>query len=101
MNVNIKQIIEYPKKGIMSKEIIDNEKVNSTLFCMAERTNISDHTSTKQGFVYVTEGEGIFNLKGKEIKMESGVFIYLEKGVVHSIKAVKNTSFLLSLFKNK
>ena len=99
MNVNIKQIIEYPEKGIMSKEVVGNEKIDSTLFCMAEGTDISDHTSTKQGFVYVLEGEGIFNLKGKEIKMESGVFIYLEKGVVHSIKADKNTSFLLSLFK--
>ena len=101
MNKNLKELIEYPKDGILSKEIFKNEKADSTLFCMASGTNISDHTSKKQGFVYVLEGNGIFKLEDKEIKMEPGIFIYMKENAVHSLKANENTAFLLILFNTK
>ena len=96
MNKNIKELIEYPTEGILSKEV-SKEKQNVTIFCMAKGTEIGTHTSTKQGFVYVIEGEGIFNLEGKDIKMSSGVFIFMKQNAKHSLKAKENTSFLLSL----
>lgn len=94
---NIKDLIAYSKGGILSKEIIKNDKLNVTLFCMAEGTEISEHTSTKQGFVYVIEGRGIFNLAGKNIEMLPGVFIQIQENMVHSLKAEENISFLLAL----
>ena len=97
MNKNIKELIEYPEEGILSKEIIKTEKLDVTLFCMAKGTEIGEHTSTKQGIVYVTEGKGVFNLEGKDIKMLPGTFIYLEKNAVHSLRAEENTAFILIL----
>jgi len=94
---NLKKLIAYSKNGILSKVISKTEKLDITLFCMAEGTEISEHTSTKQGFVYVIEGKGIFNLAEKDIKMSAGAFIKLDKNMVHSLKAEQNTSFLLSL----
>lgn len=99
MNKDIKKLIEYPKQGILSKEIIKSEKIDVTLFCMAAGTEISEHTSTKQGFVYVVEGRGIFNLEGKNIKMLPGVFIFMKENAVHSLKAEEETAFLLALLK--
>ncbi len=61
-------------------------------------TEMSEHTSTKQGFVYVLEGKGIFVLKGEEIPMKKGVLVHLEKKAIHALKADKNTSFILYLF---
>ncbi|MBI2499096.1 cupin domain-containing protein [Candidatus Woesearchaeota archaeon] len=95
---NIKELIEYSKSGILSKVIFKDEKNDITLFCLGEGTEITEHTSTRQGFVFVLEGDGIFNLGGEEIKMKSGVMIFLKKNVVHSIKVSKNTSFILVLF---
>ncbi len=97
LDKNILEMIEYPKQGILSKEIIRNDKIDCTLFCMASGTEISEHTSTKQGFVYVVEGKGIFNLQGKDIEMKEGVFIYMKKNDVHSLEAEENTSFILIL----
>ena len=94
---NIKELIAYSNGGILSKEIVKNNKLSVTLFCMAAGTEISEHTSTKQGFVHVIEGKGIFNLEGKDIIMSEGVFIKMNKNMVHSLKAEQNTSFLLSL----
>ena len=96
-NEKINELIEYSQKGILSKEIVKDGKLNTTLFCMAEGTEMTEHTSTKEGFVYVIEGNGIFNLEGEEIIMSVGVFIRLEKNAVHSLKAKENTSFLLVL----
>lgn len=98
MEKNIKQIIEYPEHGVLSKEVHKDKRSNITLFCMAKNTEISEHTSTKQGFIYVIEGNGIFNLEGREIIMESGILIHMEENAIHSLKANENTSFLLSLF---
>jgi quercetin dioxygenase-like cupin family protein len=94
----LKKYILYSEKSILSKEILKNEKSDITLFCMAKGTDISEHTSTKQGFVYVVEGKGVFILEGKDIIMEAGVFIPMEKSMAHSLKAEENTSFLLVLF---
>jgi len=91
---NIKDLIEYPKNGIFSKELVKN----ITLFCMAKGAELGEHTSTKEGFIYIIEGKGIFNLEGKKIKMLPGVFINMKRNAVHSLKAEKNTSFLLSLY---
>jgi len=93
---NIKQMIEYPQEGIISKTL-SNEKQDTTLFCMAAGTQIDKHTSTKQGFVHVIEGKGIFKLEGKDIEMSPGVFIFMKEDAVHSLSAEENTSFILSL----
>ena len=97
MNLNVKKLIEYPEQGIISKETAKSEKLDVSLFCMAKGTEIGEHTSTKQGFVYVLEGKGIFNLEGKDIKMLPGVFIFMEKNAKHSLKAEENTAFMLVL----
>jgi len=99
MKKNIKELIEYPTEGIISKEVIKTDKADVSLFCMAKGTEISEHTSTKQGFVHVIEGKGIFNLERKDIEMKEGVFIFMKENAVHSLKANENTSFLLILIK--
>ena len=96
---NIKELIEYPSEGILSKEVSKTEKSDVTLFCMASGTEIDDHTSTKQGFVYVVDGKGMFNLEGEDVEMVPGVFIFMKENAVHSLKAGENTSFLLVLNK--
>jgi len=101
MDKQIRQMIEYPKEGVLSKEVFKNEKLDVSLFCMAKGTEISEHTSTKQGFVYVIEGYGVFNLEGKDIEMKEGVFIYMEENAKHSLKAKENTAFLLVLLDKK
>lgn len=94
---NIKELIEYSHAGIVSKELFKTDKNNITLFCMGAGTEMSEHTSTKEGFVFVLEGSGIFTLEGKDIKMIPGTFISMRKNAVHALKADENTAFILSL----
>jgi len=100
MKNNIIEMIEYPDEGISSKVIAKFDELDITLFCMAKGTDISDHTSTKSGTVYVIEGDGVFNLEGEDIEMTRGTLIYMEKNAVHSLCANENTAFVLTLIKN-
>ncbi len=95
---NIKEMIEYPSSGILSKEILKTEQFDSTLFIMAKGANLSEHTSTREGIVHVLEGKGIFTLEGDEIEMNPGVFINMKRKAVHALKAEENTTFVLILF---
>lgn len=97
MNKNITELIEYSKDGILSKDIVKNEKLNVTLMCMAAGTELSEHTSTRQGTVYVVGGKGTFNLLGEDIEMAPGVLIQMNANDTHSLVADENTSFLLTL----
>ena len=95
---NIDKLIDYSKDGILSKVLINTKKNNITLFCMAKGTEISEHTSTKEGFIFVVEGKGTFNLEGEDIEMSPGIFIFMQKNAVHSVKAKENMTFILSLY---
>ncbi len=55
------------------------------------------YATNVMGTVHVLEGEGTFSLEGEDIEMKPGVVIFMEKNAVHSLKAHKNTCFLLTL----
>lgn len=99
MYKNIKKLIGYSEGEIRSNVLVKNNKLEVTLFCMAKDTEIGEHTSTKQGLVYVVEGQGVFNLEGEEIPMREGTFIQMDENAVHSLKVEENTSFILTLVK--
>lgn len=94
---NVKELIAYSPGGVVSKTVSKTGSMDVSLFCMAAGTEISSHTSTREGIVFVLEGKGVFVLQGKEIKMKPGVLIFMEKNAVHSLAAEEDTSFLLFL----
>ncbi len=96
--MQIKDLISYSSGGILSKEIMRNDKQNITLFCMAAGTQLTEHTASKEAVVYVLEGKGTFVLEGKHREMVSGVFIQMKKKQPHALQAQENTSFLLFLW---
>jgi quercetin dioxygenase-like cupin family protein len=97
VNKNLRDLISYSPGGVMSKVIVKSDKLNVTLFCMAAGTDISEHTSTREGTVHVLEGEGTFTLDGEANHMKPGVLIHMRRGQPHSIAVKKDTSFLLTL----
>ena len=94
---NLKGLIGYSEKGIVSKVIFKNEKLDVSLFCMAKGTQLSEHTSTREAIVHVLEGKGIFRLGKENIQMLPGVIIHMKPNAKHALKVSENTSFVLIL----
>ena len=95
--INLRDHIEYPASGVLSKVIWKNELCQYSLFCLAAGTEISEHTSTRTATVQVIEGTGSLTLKGEPIALTPGMFIFMEANAPHALEAASNLAFLLTL----
>ncbi|NJO79619.1 MAG: cupin domain-containing protein [Cyanobacteria bacterium RM1_2_2] len=93
----LKDKIEYAETGVLSKVLLKAPYCQYTLFCLAAGTDIAEHTSTRNAVVQVIEGRGTLTLEGKEINLESGVFVFMPANAPHALKADTNLAFLLTL----
>ena len=103
-SVDLKKLITFSEGAILSKVIAEGEEAETTLFCMAKGTSLSEHTSGREAKILVLEGKGTFNfsgkevaLSGKEVSLLPGVFIFMPKRTRHSLKAQDDLAFLLIL----
>lgn len=90
-------VIEYPQTGIKSKVLLEDANSRYILMSLAMGMNIAEHSSPRNATVNAIEGEGVLTLEGKELVLESGVFIFMPANARHAIKAVTNLAFLLTL----
>ncbi len=90
--------IEYSTGGVLSKVLLKENNCQYTLFCLAADTNISEHTSTRNAVINVIEGRGILTLKGEDIKLEQGIFVFMRANAPHALKAEENLAFLLTMW---
>lgn len=90
-------VIEYPQTGVKSKVLLEDGNCRYALMSLAEGMYIAEHTNPRNATVNVIEGQGVLTLEGKEIVLESGVFVFLPATALHAVKAVTNLAFLLTL----
>jgi quercetin dioxygenase-like cupin family protein len=95
--LQLKDSIEYPEAGILSKVLVKDACCQYTLFCLAAGTEIAEHTSTRNATVHMLEGKGKLILNGHEISLEPDVFVMMPANVPHALKAEENLAFLLVL----
>ena len=102
--VDLKKRITFSEGAILSEVIATGKKSETTLFCMAKGTSLSEHTSGREAKILVLEGKGTFNfsgkegaLPGKEVALLPGVFIFMPIRTRHSLKAQDDLAFLLIL----
>ncbi len=96
----LKNEIQYPDGGVLSKVLVKTNNCQYTLFCLASGTDISEHTSPNNALITVIDGKGILTLEGQDIKLESGVFVFMPANAPHALKAEENLAFLLTLSEN-
>lgn len=95
--IQLREKIEYPSAGVLSKVLIKDNACQYTLFCLAADTAIAEHTSTYNATINVIEGQGILNLEGQEIALQPGIFVFMPAHAPHALKATENLAFLLTL----
>lgn len=90
-------VIEYPQTGVKSKILLEDKNCRYALMSLAAGMDIAEHTNPRNATVNVIEGQGVLTLEGKEIVLESGVFVFLPATALHAVRAVTNLAFLLTL----
>lgn len=96
--MNIEDAIGYSPGSIVSKIILKSQKLQITIFAVAQGESFAEHTTSKKAIVHILAGEGEFKLKDRWHKFKERDYFYMEEGLKHAIKSKTDFKFLLYLF---
>ena len=97
--VSLAEETKFAANGIVSRTLLRTENSRVVLFGFAEGQELTEHTSTQQALVQILSGECEFSLAGKPHNLKAGDFLCMPPNLAHAVKATKQFSMLLTLFK--
>ena len=97
--ISLAQETQFAPNGIVSRTLLRTPTVRVVLFGFAEGQELTEHTSTQHALIQVLSGECEFSLSGKPQNLKAGDFLYMPPNAPHAVKATKQFSMLLTLFK--
>lgn len=77
--------IAYQPGQVVSKTLVQNEKVSMTLFSFDKGEEISSHSAGGDAMVTVLEGKGRFTVGGDVFFLEAGETLIMPKGIPHAV----------------
>jgi quercetin dioxygenase-like cupin family protein len=97
---NLQQEFTLPEKGILSRVLYKDEKVNVTLFGFAAGEDLSAHSAPTPAVLYFLEGEAELQLGTDKMKAEAGSFVYMPPMLSHGVSSRTGLRMLLVQMKN-
>lgn len=99
VHINLEDMIEFAKDGIVSKTLVKTAGREISLFCMSADQLISTHTSSFPAVIHIVRGRGEVTLAKEKFEAKPNALFYMPAKLQHSIQATENLVFLLTLFK--
>jgi nitric oxide dioxygenase len=99
VNVNLEDMIEFAKDGIVSKVLVKTVGQEVSLFCMSAGQSLSPHRSSFPAIIHVLRGIGEVSLSRERYEAKANAWFYMPANLIHSVEATENLVFLLTLFK--
>jgi quercetin dioxygenase-like cupin family protein len=90
---------QFAPNGIVSRTLLRTANSRAVLFGFAEGQELSEHTSTQHALIQILSGECEFFLAGRPHALKTGDLIYMPPDLAHAVKATRQFSMLLTLFK--
>lgn len=90
---------QFAANGIVSRTVLKTPEARVVLFGFAEGQELSEHTSTRHALIQILSGECEFSLAGKPHSLKVGDVIFMPPNLPHAVKATRQFSMLLTLFK--
>lgn len=98
---NLGQEFALPEKGILSRVLHKDEKVNVTLFGFAADEELSAHSAPTPAILYFLEGEAEVQLGEDKVNAKAGSFVYMPPMLSHGISAKTAIRMLLVQMKDQ
>lgn len=93
--IELKNLVEYKEGQIVSKTLVQNEKVSVTLFSFEKGEEISTHTAGGDAMVTVLDGVGKFTVGGKERIVKAGETLIMPKDIPHAVYGEERFKMIL------
>lgn len=83
--LNLKNLVEYQEGQVVSKTLVQNDKVSMTIFSFDKGEEISTHAAGGDAMVTVLEGTGKFTVGGEEFILTQGETLIMPKDIPHAV----------------
>tara|TARA_R110002072_G_scaffold115136_2_gene245333 strand:+ start:947 stop:1648 length:702 start_codon:yes stop_codon:yes gene_type:complete len=97
---NLKKESAWTEKELVSKVIYKSSSMRLMLIGLHENAVLKEHSSKGAISVQVISGEVIFETAEKTVNLKEGGLIALAGGINHSVSALKESFFLLTISLN-
>ena len=88
--LQLKDEIEYQPGQVVSKTLVQNDKVSMTLFSFDKGEEISTHAAGGDAMVTVLEGTGRFTVGGRIFILKEGETLIMPKDIPHAVYGEEN-----------
>ncbi|MCK9342666.1 MAG: cupin domain-containing protein [Massilibacteroides sp.] len=91
--------IDYANKAVVSKNILQNEAGNISLFAFDKGERLSEHTAPFDAVVTLVDGKAEIIIDGNPIRLEAGETIVMPANIPHALNAVEPFKMVLTMIK--
>lgn len=95
--LQLKDLVNYQEGQVVSKTLVQNERVSVTVFSFDKGEEISTHASGGDAMVTVLEGTGRFTIGGEPFLLQAGQTIVMPKDVPHAVFGEERFKMLLTV----
>ena len=93
--LELKNLEEYQQGQVVSRTLVQNDKVSMTLFSFDEGEEISTHAASGDAMVTVLEGTGRFTVDGQVFTLDAGETLIMPKDIPHAVFGEKRFKMVL------
>lgn len=93
----LKEQIAYQQGQVVSKTLVQNERMSLTLFSFDQGEEISTHASGGDAMVTVLQGTGRFTVGGEPFVLTEGETLIMLKDVPHAVYGEERFKMLLTV----
>jgi quercetin dioxygenase-like cupin family protein len=90
---------EPPPDGILSRTILDDDRIKAVVFGFGQSQELSEHTAAKPAMLFFVNGEASVGLGDDVQEAQAGTWVHMPASLKHSIKAKTPVVMLLVLLK--
>ena len=83
--LNLKDLVAYQPGQVVSKTLVQNDKVSMTVFSFDKGEEISTHSAGGDAMVTVLEGKGRFTVAEDVFYLEAGETLIMPKDIPHAV----------------
>lgn len=97
--MNLSEMIEYSKGGVISKQVLKSKTGNITLFSFDKGQGLSEHAAPFDAMVQILDGKADITIGGKLVSLKTGQSVIMPADITHSLYATEKFKMLLSMMK--
>lgn len=98
---NLKQMLHYQEKAVVSRMLVKNPAGNVTLFAFEGGEGLSEHTAPYDALVVGVEGRAEVSIAGVPYSVGEGDSLLMPANVPHAVQPVGGFKMLLVMIRGE